>query len=226
MRNQQLKVGGASGLSGVLLLRPVAVPWSRLAACRCPTTRSQTETGSSPSSHWWWCWTTCCGSPRGSPRSGLRREPVRSLFTAANDVPPPALEVHLSMRLRRVTCQEGEVCRTGDGEVRGSHVLGLDSILGHLVEVWRVHVAVVVPPETVEGDEQHFLPLFGHRDAEDAGGPEDAETRGPQHDERFADLIRSRLGWCFNSHEIPPPFSSLKAPSPEQSFPNLSYRID
>lgn len=78
--------------------------------------------------------------------------------------------------------------RTGDGEIRRSDILGLDSIFGHLVQVWRVHIAVVVPSETVEGDEQDLLLLFGHRDSEDQTGQEDAETRSPQHDELLTDL--------------------------------------
>lgn len=80
------------------------------------------------------------------------------------------------------------MCRTGDGDVWRGDILGLDSFLGHLVKVWRVHVQVVVPSETIEGYEQQLLPLFGHRESMDEGGPEDAETRSPQHDGRLADL--------------------------------------
>lgn len=84
--------------------------------------------------------------------------------------------------MKHFTCQEGEVCRTGDGEVRRCDIHSFDSILGHLVEVRRVHVAVVIPPEAVEGDQQHLLPLvFGRRRSEGGRGPEEAEARGPQH---------------------------------------------
>lgn len=72
--------------------------------------------------------------------------------------------------------------RTGDGEVRRCNVSCFDPILGHLVQVWGVHIPIVIPPETVERNEQQLLLFFAHWSAEDAGGPEEAEARGPQHD--------------------------------------------
>ena len=72
----------------IVLHRPVSAPWSRWAECRCPTTHSQTESGSTATSDRWWCWTTCCGSRRDSRCSGLRRRIAvsgtssHSLFTA------------------------------------------------------------------------------------------------------------------------------------------------
>lgn len=81
------------------------------------------------------------------------------------------------------TCQEGEVCWTGDGEESRGGVLGFDTIPGHLVEVGRVHVAVVIPPETIEGDQQQLLAPFVQRRSEERRSPEDAETCSPQHGE-------------------------------------------
>lgn len=81
------------------------------------------------------------------------------------------------------TCQEGEVCRTGDGEVRRCDVYGFDSVSGHVVQVWRVHVAVVIPAEPIEGDQQHLLPGLADRCAQSERGQEEAETRGRQHGE-------------------------------------------
>lgn len=52
------------------------------------------------------------------------------------------------------TCQDGEVCRAGDGDERRGHVCGFDPVLRHGVQVRRVHVPVVVPPEAIKGDEQ------------------------------------------------------------------------
>lgn len=48
--------------------------------------------------------------------------------------------------------------RGGHGQHRGGDVFGLDSVLHHLIQVRRVHVLVVVPPEAVEGDEQQLVP--------------------------------------------------------------------
>lgn len=59
------------------------------------------------------------------------------------------------------TCQEGEMCGTGDGEVRWGHISGLDPVFGHCVQIRRVHIAVIVPPEAIEGDEQYFMLAFG-----------------------------------------------------------------
>lgn len=82
------------------------------------------------------------------------------------------------------------MCRTGDGEVRRCDIQGFDSILGHFVKVWRVHITVVIPSETIEGDEQQLLSLVVYRSAEDGWGPEEAETGCPQHGEHrhFTDL--------------------------------------
>ena len=52
----------------------------------------------------------------------------------------------------------GEVGRGGHGQHRRGDVFGLDSVLHHLIQVRRVHVLVVVPPEAVEGDEQQLVP--------------------------------------------------------------------
>lgn len=42
---------------------------------------------------------------------------------------------------------------------RWRHVCGFDSVLRHGVQVRRVHVPVIVPPEAVKGDEQQFAAL-------------------------------------------------------------------
>lgn len=55
-----------------------------------------------------------------------------------------------------LTRDEGEVSRTGDGEEGWRDVRRLDPIQGHLVQVGCVHLAVVVPSEAVEGDEQQL----------------------------------------------------------------------
>lgn len=107
--------------------------------------------------------------------------------------------------MKLFTCQEGEVCRTGDGEVRRGDIQGFDAVLGHLVEVRRVHVAVVIPPETIEWDQQHLLSLVVYRRSEDRWGPEDAETRSPQHGERRRRLCRSAKIWFTKGkqpHEV------------------------
>lgn len=44
------------------------------------------------------------------------------------------------------------------GQHGGGDVLGRDSFLPQLVQMWRVHVLVVVPPEAVEGDEEKLVP--------------------------------------------------------------------
>lgn len=76
------------------------------------------------------------------------------------------------------------MCRTGDSEVRRCDILGFDAVRGHFVEVRRVDIAVVVPAETVEGDQQHPLSLLVQRRSEDGEGPEEAETcGGPHHGE-------------------------------------------
>lgn len=46
----------------------------------------------------------------------------------------------------------------GDGEERRCDVSRLHSIPGHLVQVRGVHVLVVVPSKTIEGDEQQLVP--------------------------------------------------------------------
>lgn len=134
--------------------------------------------------------------------------------------------------MKHFTCQEGEVCRTGDGEVRRCDVLGFDSILGHFVEVWCVNIAVVIPSETIEGDQQHFLSLFVYRRSEDGQSPEEAETCSPQHGEHrhFTDL-----NWLYppaksliykRIHLLASHLRFLKTIYSEQSFTNLSYLLD
>lgn len=83
--------------------------------------------------------------------------------------------------MKHFTCQEGEVCRAGDGEVGRCDIQGFHSVHGHFVEVRRVHIAVVIPPESVEGDQQHLLSRFVCRRREDGRGQEEAEAGGPQH---------------------------------------------
>lgn len=46
--------------------------------------------------------------------------------------------------------------RTGDGQEGRRDKRRLDPVQGHLVQVRRVHVTVVVPAEAIEGDEQHL----------------------------------------------------------------------
>lgn len=51
-------------------------------------------------------------------------------------------------------------------------MLGRDSILPQLVQIWRVDVLVIVPPEAVEGDEEklvplHSLPSSGHHSGQE-----------------------------------------------------------
>lgn len=59
------------------------------------------------------------------------------------------------------TCDGGEVGRTRHGHHRGGDVFGLDPIQGHPVQVRRVHILVVVPPEPVEGHQKQLgLPLL------------------------------------------------------------------
>ena len=53
------------------------------------------------------------------------------------------------------------MCGTGDGEVRWGHIYGLDPVFGQCVQIRPVHIAVVVPPEAIEGDEQYFMLAFG-----------------------------------------------------------------
>lgn len=51
------------------------------------------------------------------------------------------------------TGDSGEVGRGGHGDRRRGDVFGFNAIPNQLVEVRRVHVLVVVPPEAVEGDQ-------------------------------------------------------------------------
>lgn len=108
--------------------------------------------------------------------------------------------------MKHFTCQEGEVCRTGDGEVRRCDIQGFDSIHGHFVEVWSVDIAVVIPPETIEGDQQHSLSLFVYRSSDDGQSPEEAETCSPQHGEHrhFTDLNWLSSSWNSYLQEEPP----------------------
>lgn len=130
--------------------------------------------------------------------------------------------------MKRFTCQEGEVCRAGDGEVRRCDIQGFDSILGHFVKVWRVHITVVIPAEPVEGDEQQLLPLFINWSAEDGWDPEEAETRRPQHGEHghFTHLYWLYPPASAHIYEWMPHLWFLLATAPEQSFTKLSYRVD
>lgn len=133
--------------------------------------------------------------------------------------------------MKHFTCQEGEVCRAGDGEVRRCDIQGFDSILGHFVEVWCVHITVVIPPEAIEGDEQQLLSLFINWSTEDGWDPEEAETRCPQHGEHghFTGLY-----WLYSLanpliykwiHLLTSHLRFLKATASEQSFINLSYLV-
>lgn len=85
--------------------------------------------------------------------------------------------------MNHFTCQEGEVCGAGDSQVRRCDIQGFDSIHGHFVEVRCVHITVIIPSETIEGDQQHLLFLFDCRSSKDGRGPEEAETCSPQHGE-------------------------------------------
>lgn len=60
--------------------------------------------------------------------------------------------------MRRVTCKQGEVCWTGDGYEWGRHVSGPDTILGHGVQVGGVHISVIVPAESIKGDQKQLVP--------------------------------------------------------------------
>lgn len=126
--------------------------------------------------------------------------------------------------MEHFTCQEGEVCRAGDGEVRRCDIQGFDSILGHFVKVWCVHITVVIPPEAIEGDEEHLLFLFINWSAEDGWDPEEAQTCCPQHGEH---QHVTGLYWLYlpaNTfiYEWFHLQRFLKATASEQSF-NLSY---
>lgn len=116
------------------------------------------------------------------------------------------------------------MCRTGDGEVRRCDIQGFDSILGHFVKVWRVHITVVIPSETIEGDEQQLLSLVVYRSAEDGWGPEEAETGCPQHGEHrhFTDLnwISSPANTLIykRTHLLASHLRLLKPTAFEQSF--------
>lgn len=55
-----------------------------------------------------------------------------------------------------VTGDGGEVGRRGHGQHGRGDVFGLDPVRSQLVQVRRVHVLVVVPPEAVEGDQQQL----------------------------------------------------------------------
>lgn len=57
-----------------------------------------------------------------------------------------------------VTGDGGEVGRGGHGQHWRGDIFGLDAVLHQLIQVRRVHVLVVVPPEAVEGDEQQLVP--------------------------------------------------------------------
>lgn len=57
-----------------------------------------------------------------------------------------------------VTGDGGEVGRGGHGQHWGGDVFGFDPVHGQLVQVRRVHVLVVVPPEAVERDQQQLVP--------------------------------------------------------------------
>ena len=75
----------------------------------------------------------------------------------------------------------------GDGQVRRRDVLSLDAVPGHGVQVGRVHVAVVVPAEAVEGDQQHLLSQRRPVVLRDRGGEgqrgqgEAGQGKGQQH---------------------------------------------
>lgn len=124
--------------------------------------------------------------------------------------------------MKHFTCQEGEVCRAGDGEVGRCDVQGFHSVHGHFVEVRRVHIAVVIPPESVEGDQQHLLSRFVCRRSEDGRGQEEAEAGGPQHGahRRF---VRCRLTRSWSRSNLLA--SHLPRRLPEQSFSPSTYLI-
>lgn len=67
------------------------------------------------------------------------------------------------MMQQKVTGDGGEVRRRRHGQHRRGDVLGLDPVGHQLVQVRRVHVLVVVPPEAVEGDEQQLVPAGPQR---------------------------------------------------------------
>ncbi len=85
------------------------------------------------------------------------------------------------------TCQDGEVCRAGDGEERRRHVCGFNPFLRHGVKVRCVHVPVIVPPEAVKGDEQQFAALrrpaaYWDWTRQRANAQTQTESSRPQHD--------------------------------------------
>lgn len=55
------------------------------------------------------------------------------------------------------TCKQGEVCWAGDGEEGWGDVFCPHPIPGHLIQARGVHVLVIVPAETIEGDEQQLV---------------------------------------------------------------------
>lgn len=64
-----------------------------------------------------------------------------------------------------VTSDGGKVGWRRHGQHRRGDVFGLDPIFDQPVQVWCVHVLVIVPSKAIEGDQQELVPghLFAQR---------------------------------------------------------------
>ncbi len=93
------------------------------------------------------------------------------------------------------------MCGAGDSEEWWCDVFCLHPILGHLIQVRSVHVSVIVPSETVEGDEQQLVPgrprscsvlQWGSRTRRVANEAQDSKTE-QQHYRGVAPRLYTRL---------------------------------
>lgn len=94
------------------------------------------------------------------------------------------------------------MCWTCDGEVWWSDVLGFDSIRCHFVQIRCVHITVIIPAETVKGDEQDSVATLVYGSTLDRQSPRNAQkTYGPCHG---WSKLTVTVGQCENLNNVKP----------------------
>lgn len=56
-----------------------------------------------------------------------------------------------------LTCKQSEVTRASDRYVGWDDISSFYAILSHLVKIWCVHIPVIIPSESIKGDEQKLV---------------------------------------------------------------------
>lgn len=67
------------------------------------------------------------------------------------------LRLYVSVVFFLLTCKQSEVTRASDCNIGWCDISSFYTILSHLVEIWCVHIPVIIPSESIKGDEQQLV---------------------------------------------------------------------